>query len=115
MTTDTRISINLRRLREEIGWTQSELARRAGLVPSAISMIEAGKRQPRLEVIQKICGAFALTHFNVSIDKLTGSQSRAEHIQQAQEFYCKWQILAELNPPDKELVHRVIKHLRQRP
>jgi transcriptional regulator with XRE-family HTH domain len=41
----------LRGLREARGWSQSELARRSGIVRPAISNYEAGKREPTDRVL----------------------------------------------------------------
>ena len=42
------------------GWTQTELARRAGTKQANISHIEAGLANPTLELIRKICKALDL-------------------------------------------------------
>lgn len=44
----------------EIGWSNSELARRAGVVPSTISMIVSRKNQPTWELCSGIAKAFDL-------------------------------------------------------
>lgn len=51
----------LTRLREARGLTQAQLARKAGLVQSAISMIEAGKRpNPGGATLYKLAKALAV-------------------------------------------------------
>lgn len=47
----------LEELREERGWTQSDLARKAGLTPSAISQFESEGREPRFSSIVKLAHA----------------------------------------------------------
>lgn len=54
-------------LRKRAGISQSELARQAGVTPSAISMIEDGKREPRLSTALQIADALG-----VSLDVLAG-------------------------------------------
>ena len=51
------IGLNLRRLREEKGWNQTELGFRADTSPSIISLIENGKRNPSTATLAKIAGA----------------------------------------------------------
>ena len=64
------IGMRLARLRQMLGWTQVQLARRAGLTPHGISQIESGRRSGwgiELETAYRL--AFAL---GTSIDVLTG-------------------------------------------
>lgn len=61
----------VKRLRESRGWSQAELARRAGITKSAISTYELGIRTPSADVV---C-AFAKA-FGVSADYLLGIAER---------------------------------------
>lgn len=47
----------VRRLRQEKGWNQTELAFYAGLAPSVISEIETGKRNPSAGTLHKLAEA----------------------------------------------------------
>lgn len=47
----------VRRRRDAIGIPQDELARRAGLHRTYVSLVERGKRNPTLEVIQALAAA----------------------------------------------------------
>ena len=47
----------LEELRVARGWTQMQLAERAGLTDSAISMIENGVRWPRQDTLRKLATA----------------------------------------------------------
>ncbi|CAL9594785.1 hypothetical protein SUDANB21_05311 [Streptomyces sp. enrichment culture] len=47
----------LRGLRQARGWSQSELARRSGIVRPAISKYEAGKREPTDRVLAVLAAA----------------------------------------------------------
>lgn len=62
----------LKRLRHQHSLTQAELAELIGVSYSSISMIELGKRTPSLEVLELLAD-----HFNVSIDYLTGKDSKS--------------------------------------
>ena len=64
------IGARLRRLRQWRGWTQAELAERAGLRQHTISMIESGAREGlRMEVETAWRLAWAL---GTSLDMLVG-------------------------------------------
>jgi transcriptional regulator with XRE-family HTH domain len=48
---------NLRRLREESGMSQEELAHRAGLNRNYIGMLERAENAPTVDVIEKLAAA----------------------------------------------------------
>src|SRR5215216_7906706 len=54
------IGHNIRRLRDEKGWNQTELGFRADTSPSIISLIENGKRNPSTSTLAKIAGALGV-------------------------------------------------------
>lgn len=54
-------SANLRAARNVRGWTITELARRAGVTVSAVSRLEAGKRQPELPSILALAAGLGMT------------------------------------------------------
>ncbi len=43
--------------REQVGWSQAELARRAGIRVETLNRIETGKRSPSVTSIEKIDAA----------------------------------------------------------
>ena len=51
--------LDLRAERERRGWSQAELARRAGLNPNSISMIERGHLIPYASQVRKLEAALA--------------------------------------------------------
>lgn len=55
----------LKMLRKEKGWTQTELAKRVGVVPSMISDYEAENKNMSVDILKKMSEIF-----NVSIDYL---------------------------------------------
>lgn len=67
MTTDQkqatreRIGQRIAILRKATGWSQIQLAERAGLQPSHISRIEAGKYAVTFETVQAIAEALGMT------------------------------------------------------
>ena len=62
------ISKQIKKLREEKGLTQKELAAKMGVTASWVGMYESGKRQPKAETIKRFADAL-----NVFITDLTGS------------------------------------------
>lgn len=61
------VSVLIKR-REELGWTQAELAARAGLKQSAVARLETSPTIPRLDTIQKVAHALGL-HFALIPDQ----------------------------------------------
>jgi transcriptional regulator with XRE-family HTH domain len=57
----TRLGRNVRRLREEKGWSQEDYADRAGIHRTYVSDIERGRRNPTVTVVEKLAAPFAVT------------------------------------------------------
>lgn len=51
----------LRHLRKDLGLSQEYLAQRAGLSPEAVSLLERGRRSPRMTTLQRLAVALRLT------------------------------------------------------
>lgn len=56
-----RVGLAMKRLREEKGWSQEELADRAGLHRTYVSGVERGVRNPTLTVLGKLAAAFEMS------------------------------------------------------
>jgi transcriptional regulator with XRE-family HTH domain len=52
-----RIGSAVRDMREDRGWSQAELARRAGMTQSAVARLEAAGTIPTLPVVERVCAA----------------------------------------------------------
>jgi len=50
----TRLGRNVRRLREEKGWSQEDYADRTGIHRTYVSDIERGRRNPTVTVVEKL-------------------------------------------------------------
>ncbi|MGN1457183.1 MAG: helix-turn-helix transcriptional regulator [Acutalibacteraceae bacterium] len=55
------ISIKIKELRKKAGMTQSELASKLGISPSAVGMYEQGRREPDNQTMLKLCSIFDTT------------------------------------------------------
>ena len=54
------LGVNVRKAREQRGWSQEELADRSGIHRTYISGVERGARNPTIEIIAAIAGALDL-------------------------------------------------------
>lgn len=70
---EKKISELLSEARQQRGLTQTDLAARTGLQPSAISHFETGKRSPSFDNLRRLADAL-----NVSIDQLLGRSTASE-------------------------------------
>lgn len=60
----------IRQLRKARGWTLQDLSRRIDRAPSALSMLENGRREPRLSQLQALAAVF-----EISVGDLLGEQA----------------------------------------
>lgn len=93
----------IRRLRQEKGWTQRELARRAGLKPAAISKYELGIYQPSLAVLIAIADALGTT-----TDHLLGSGPATESGARLKDLLSR---LDELPPEPRNAIADILESL----
>jgi transcriptional regulator with XRE-family HTH domain len=56
-----RFAGNLSRLRQDAGFSQEELAARAAVHRTQVSLMEGGQRLPRLETLVKLVGALEIS------------------------------------------------------
>ena len=63
----------LKKLRTEKGWTQQELAKRARVSKSTISMLETGERKPSFQVLETLADIF-----NVNLDTFSETERTDE-------------------------------------
>jgi HTH-type transcriptional regulator / antitoxin HipB len=57
----------IRARREELGWSQRQLAERAGMTQPGVARFEAGGTTPTLPLLERLAGALGLT-VNVSLE-----------------------------------------------
>ena len=101
---DASFTERLRKARETRGLTQSDLAQRAGLEPSAVSHFEAGRRQPSFHNLRKLADALSVT-----TDYLIGRELDPGASGPAVEGLLKR--VAELSDAERELLDTVAETL----
>lgn len=67
IATKGKFAIKLKELREQVGFSQTQLANELGISRGSISHYENGERQPDVDVLVRLC-----KYFNVSADYLIG-------------------------------------------
>ena len=67
IATKGKFAIKLKELREQVGFSQTQLANELGISRGSISHYENGERQPDVDVLVWLC-----KYFNVSADYLIG-------------------------------------------
>ena len=60
-----RLGRNVRRLREEKGWSQEDYADRAGIHRTYVSDIERGRRNPSVTVVERLAKPLGATPGNL--------------------------------------------------
>ncbi|SFP85899.1 helix-turn-helix domain-containing protein [Sphingomonas rubra] len=55
-----RLGRNVRALREAQGWSQEEYADRSGLHRTYVSAIERGRRNPTIDVVERLAAPFGV-------------------------------------------------------
>lgn len=93
----------IKKYRQKLGWSQSELARQTNVTSAAISLIEGGNRIPSLRVIQKLAKIL-----NLSIKELSNTPSS---LTKEKYFYIKFAILRKLKKCDQELILAIAKRM----
>lgn len=56
------LKTNIRKFRNQLGWSQEKLAEKVDVSPSHITQIELGNRSPSIDVIEKLANAFGVEY-----------------------------------------------------
>lgn len=99
-------SETLKRLRLEKGLTQGDLAKYSGLKQSSIAMYETGKRNPKIDVLERLAD-----FFNVDIDYLIGKTDKTTKVIVAPPAPQKSDGLPELNARDERDIQKRLKSM----
>lgn len=57
----------IRQLRQELGWTQYELAQKVGVHPQAVYLWETGRRTPQVPQLRKLGRHFGLCSDDIAL------------------------------------------------
>ena len=97
--------------RERTGWTQTELAKRAGITSSALSQIESGERYPSTIVLTKLAKVLS-----VSVDYLLGEKKEDDlsSILHNEKIKALFSSFKDLSADDKDIILKQIEWLKYR-
>lgn len=110
MGSKEQIGDRIRRRREELGMSQSDLARRADLTPSGIWQYEQGERKPSSEALTKLADAL-----KVATDYLLGVRDPTwEDLLADKDLRTMFRGLETLSERDRARLLDFYKLLRQR-
>ena len=109
---DINIGEKIKIAREKMDWSQSELAKRAGVQPSTISQIESGARKkPTIDVLQKISTALSST-----VSQLLGTTDEVDlkDLLQNEEVQMFFRDFKELSEKDKAFIREQMEFFKSR-
>ena len=55
-----KLPARIKRFRDDLGWTQAQLAKESGLSQETISRYEGGHMEPRLDALRALAKAFGI-------------------------------------------------------
>ena len=107
-------------LRQQAGLTQAELAKKLAISKSAVSMYECGKREPELDLLERIADVFG-----VSVSALLGREeplvngdaeltAYLEALRDRPEMRMLFSVTKNATKEDVEAAVRIIEALRNR-
>jgi len=99
------VSENIKKLREEKGMLQKQVAAAVGVHPSNYSKIEKGEREPSIEVLDKLA-----TLFGVTIDRIVHLEENTpnEVVIEDKTTTEQLKLIQQLDDDDKQAVFRII-------
>lgn len=97
-------SIELKKLREQVGISQQKLAERLGVSQATVGMWESGKRDPSFATLQAICD-----FFGVSADCLLGRPSPG--VRPAALYPADAELLRKFHALDQQAQARILNSL----
>ncbi len=105
------VGAKIKEERDKAGWSQTELAKRAGITPSGLSQIESGERYPSTIVLIKLTKVLS-----VSIDYLLGNKKDDElhTILHNDKIKALFSDFKELSAEDKDTILKQIEWLKSR-
>lgn len=106
-----KISLNIKSLREGLGWNQAKLANEAGISGAALSKIEKGEgRVPTIVVLRKLASALKVQMYEITGEKPPETSAGDDR---NREFYRQWDILDDLSKEDQEILKGMAERLKK--
>jgi transcriptional regulator with XRE-family HTH domain len=100
------IAFNMKKGRDDQGWTQAKLAEEIGLSLTYIAELEIAKKSPSIEVVQKLADALGLRPFELFLEP--GVDDNPDASREILRSYTKEAILA-LNKAVKDTLQDLAK------
>jgi len=99
------VGLNIKKIREDKGLMQKEVAAVAGMHPANYNKVEKGEREPSIDALDKIAKFFGLTvdqliHYEGSIPKDVTIEDKTTSE--------KLRLIEQLEEPDKQALFRMI-------
>lgn len=99
------VGLNIKKIREEKGLMQKEIAAIAGMHPANYNKVEKGEREPSIEALDKIAKSFGLTvdqliHYEGNMPKEITIEDKTTSE--------KLRMIEQLEEPDKQALFRMI-------
>lgn len=99
------IGLNIKKIREEKGLRQKEVAAVAGLHPANYNKVEKGEREPSISAIDKISKLLGMTvdqliHYEGNIPNEVTIEDKSTNE--------KLKLIEQLDEPDKQALYRMI-------
>ena len=94
------------KLRKQKGWTQTQLAEKAGVHPSHVTRWERDKNQPSGSTLKDLAAAFGL-----SVEEMTqapGKRLLQESLGEDEKLLAQFRMLQDLDEEDKATIMSVI-------
>ena len=96
------------KMRKEKGFTQQEMAKKAGIGIAQIRRYEKGKSSPTLEVIKNIAKTFEVSTDELIFDE--GERTATAKIQDRQ-LLEQFELVSKLSPQDKEAIKIILESM----
>lgn len=96
----------LRAVREQRGYSQEDLAKRAGMQPSAVSHFETGARKPSFDNLRRLADALEVT-----TDYLLGRVADSTGLAAPEQLFRNYE---KLKADDRQFVDRMVRELAKK-
>lgn len=103
-----RLGLRIREIRKQQGWSQSGLARLAGLTAACVHQLETRDSMPSINTLMKLCAVFGMSMQQL-MDHTDFPKSFTR--EEAEIFFVNWHKLTLLHPDDQFIISQIIDRL----